>query len=179
MVFTFDCPECQSKTEFAEDVLQADVSATSTFVCPSCQTLYDIGSNNTNTITRSKYDKTNYRTKTDGIDNQLAIAQSRFPYTVPCPHCKHIWEMKGIPIKSVHWCSKCYQYFGIDDVKISMLPRTGTGSWKTNNCKTGFRITPIYPNSIFGYDIDKLADWWSKSEIPSCDVVGNHLKPKS
>ena len=42
MVFTFDCPDCQSKTEFAEDVLQADVSATSTFVCPSCQTLYDV-----------------------------------------------------------------------------------------------------------------------------------------
>jgi len=96
MVFTFDCPECQSKTEFAE-VLQEDVSATSTFVCPSYQTLYDIGisSNNTNAITKSKFDKTNYRTKTRGIDNQLAISRTKHLYTVPCPHCKHIWENEG------------------------------------------------------------------------------------
>jgi len=156
----FECPECQSKTEFSES---EDVELTSTFVCPSCQSLYDVGSNNT--IKRSKYDKTNYRTKKEGIANQLEISKSNHPYTVPCPHCKHIYEMKGIPRKSVHWCTKCYQYFGIDDVKITKLPVTGRGSWMTErmNFKTGFQVSPIYPPSLFYHDIDKLADWWEGS----------------
>ena len=50
-----------------------------------------------------------------------------------------------------------------------MLPSTGRGSWlgERMNFKTGFRVSPIYPNSIFEYNIDKLADRWSS------------LKPKS
>ena len=88
--------------------------------------------------------------------------------------------MEGIPVKSVHWCAKCYQYFGIDDVNVSVLPKTGRGSWlgERMSFKHDFRISPIYPNSLFNYDIDKVADWWSKSEIPSCDVNVNHLKSK-
>lgn len=60
-----------------------------------------------------------------------------------------------------------------------MLPRTGSSSWsKIMNFKTGFRVSPIYPNSIFQYDIDKLADWWSnlkpKSRIIQNDNLAEH-----
>ena len=170
----FECLECQSKTVIDTDADSEDdfITSTSTFVCPSCQTLYDIASssNNTNTIlTRSIFDKTNYRTKTEGIDNQLAISRTKRPYTIPCPHCKHIYEMKGIPVKSGTWCSKCYQYFGIDDVTITILPRTGRGSWMTErmNFKHDFQVSRIYPPSIFYHDIDKLADWWSANRNQS------------
>ena len=160
----FECLECHSKTVFDTDTEDYFITSTSTFVCPSCQTLYDLDKDKQNVISKSKFDKTNYRTKTEGIDNQLAISQTKHPYTVPCPHCKHIYEMKGIPVKSVHWCSSCYQYFGIDDVKITMLPRTGTSSWMTERMhfKHDFQVSRIYPPSLFYHDIDKLADWWSK-----------------
>jgi len=70
--------------------------------------------------------------------------------------------MKGIPIKSVHWCSnpKCYQYFGIDDVKVTFFTK---GKEKERQFKHDFQTSKIYPGSIFQYDIDKLADWWQGS----------------
>ena len=62
----FECPECQSKTEYEQE--PEDVTSTSTFVCPSCQTLYDLTKKSyknsildTKTITKSKFDKTNYQ----------------------------------------------------------------------------------------------------------------------
>ena len=100
--------------------------------------------------TRSKYDKTNYQNKIKGITNQLAYTR-KATYSVPCPHCQHNWEIKGIPIKSVHQCSK---YFGIDDVKVTILS-------KEKQFRHGFQVSPIYSTSIFN-DIDKLADVWAK-----------------
>lgn len=151
---SFTCSECNSTTEY--DDIHEDVKSTAVIVCPSCKTLHDVHSHN---ITKkSKYDKTNYHNKIKGIENQLDMLGSRGlgskPYTVPCPHCSHIWEMKGILIKSVNYCPKCYQYFGIDDVRISM-------NHSTKEFKTDFQVTAIYPNSIRSYDIDKLADFWS------------------
>ena len=162
----FECPECQSKTEYEQE--PEDVTSTSTFVCPSCQTLYDLTKKSyknsildTKTITKSKFDKTNYKNKIAGIENQLDLYGKRGlgskSYTVPCPHCKHIWEMKGVPIRSVHWCSSCYQYFGINDVKITIL-----SEGKEKQYKHGFQVTPIYSTSIFNHDnMDKLADVWA------------------
>ena len=86
-------------------------------------------------------------------------------YTVPCPHCKHIWEMKGVPIKSVHWCSKCYQYFGIDGVKITFFPKEKEK--QEVQYKHGFDVHAIFPPSLFYHDIDKLADWWSANRNQS------------
>ena len=63
--------------------------------------------------------------------------------------------MKGVPIKSVHWCYLiAISYFGIDDVKITILS-------EEKQLKHGFQVTPIYSTSIFNHDIDKLADVWS------------------
>ena len=73
--------------------------------------------------------------------------------------------MKGIPIKSVHWCSnpKCYQYFGIDGVKITFVQGNEKEKEKQQiGYKHGFDVHAILPPSLFYHDIDKLADWWSK-----------------
>jgi len=59
----FECPQCQSKTVFDTDSGLEDITTTSTFVCPSCQTLYDIDLDANATPTKSKFDKTNYWTK--------------------------------------------------------------------------------------------------------------------
>ena len=97
------------------------------------------------------------KNKIKGITNQLAYTRGS-KFIVPCPHCNHIWEMKGIPNKSVHWCAKCYQYFGVDDVKITINP-------KDSSYKTGFQVSPIYPDSIFDRDMNKMAEVWKTKTI--------------
>ena len=131
--------------------------------------MYDLGSSNT-TPTKSKFDKTNYKNKIAGITNQLAYTRDA-TYSVPYPHCKHECEIKGVPIKSVHRCAnaKCYGYFGIDDVKITILS-------EEKQLRHGFQVTPIYSTSIFNHDIDKLADVWSSRARPKLDerIIVNH-----
>ena len=81
----FECSNCNTKTEYSSE--SEDVNTTSTIVCPSCQTLYDIDNNNN--PTKSKFDKTNYRKKIAGIENQLDLYGNRGlgskSYTVPVP----------------------------------------------------------------------------------------------
>jgi len=177
-LFTFECPECESKSEY--DSLLEDVKSTQVIVCPSCQALYDVvdtdSSNGTIHTTKSKFDKTNYRNKIRGIENQLDMLgkrglETKHNYTVSCPHCQHPWEFKGVPIKSVHWCSSCYQYFGIDDVKTTI----STTSNKTFDFKTDFQVSAIYPSSIMNYNIHKLANFWVTGNNPKLKIEGQLL----
>ena len=93
------------------------------------------------------------RDKIEGVRNQVAYTTAA-RYAVPCPHCNHSWEFKGIPAKSVHKCGKCYGYFGIDDARVIF-------NFNQSSFKTRFRVSAIYPNSIFDRDMDKMADVWA------------------
>jgi uncharacterized protein YbaR (Trm112 family) len=158
-MFTFECPECNTTSEHENDnQIHEFVKSSGVLVCPSCQSLYDVdeGTDNSINATKSRFDKTTYQNMAKGINNQLASTK-KYSYTVPCPHCKHIYEMKGVPIKSVHLCAKCHGYFGINDVKVT---------FSNKQFKHDFQVSPIYSDSIFS-DIDKLAELWSKSKTKS------------
>ena len=86
-------------------------------------------------------------------------------------------EMKGVPIKSVHWCSSCYQYFGINDVKITINENEKEKEKQGRvDYKHGFDVHAILPPSLFWYDIDKLADWWSKTNYSSATLTESSVK---
>ena len=73
-MFTFDCPDCNSKTEYSSE--SEDVESTIDYRMSQLSNVVRFR-HDTNTTTKSKFDKTNYRKKIAGIENQLDLYGKR------------------------------------------------------------------------------------------------------